>query len=166
MAVMDFFKRWMEPAGATPATEDGGTDRRIQVAVCALMVEMARIDHVFTQDELQVLTEALSNRFGLSRDEIRALIADAESEPNDSVDLWHFAKTINDNLTIDEKVALVESLWRVVLVDGHMDEHEHYLMLKMKHLLRLDQQQINAAKSRARNPDPPDRTALNTPMSE
>lgn len=150
MAIKDFFKRWTAVEYMSELPEKSSSDRKVQVSVCALMVEMARIDKVFTQDELVVLYDTLADRFGLNRDAIAELIADAEAELNASLDLWQFAKTINDSLSTNEKINLVETLWRVVLVDGHMDEHEHYLMSKMKNLLRLDQQQMNTAKDRAR----------------
>jgi uncharacterized tellurite resistance protein B-like protein len=59
-----------------------------------------------------------------------------------------FARVINDQYTPDEKEALVERLWRIVYVDGKMDQHEHYLMNKLSNLLRLSHKQLIDAKLR------------------
>jgi uncharacterized tellurite resistance protein B-like protein len=64
----------------------------------------------------------------------------------DSVDLWQFAQLINENYAIEEKMEIIEMLWKIVYVDGKMDEHEHYLMDKLSSLLRLSHKQLIDAK--------------------
>ena len=41
---------------------------------------------------------------------------------------------------------IIETLWRVVYVDGKMDKYEHYLMSKLQHLLRVSHNQLIDAK--------------------
>jgi uncharacterized tellurite resistance protein B-like protein len=62
------------------------------------------------------------------------------------VDLWQFARAINENFSIDEKVEIMEILWRIVYVDGKMEPNEHYLMNKLSNLLRLSHKQMIDAK--------------------
>ena len=52
----------------------------------------------------------------------------------------------NENYSNEEKIEIVEMLWQIVYVDGTMDAHEHYLMAKVKNLLRLDHHRIIEAK--------------------
>ena len=47
---------------------------------------------------------------------------------------------------IDEKFEIIETLWWIVYVDGKMDQYEHYLMNKLKNLLRLSYDQLIDAK--------------------
>ena len=122
------------------------TDHDIRVATCALLVEIARIDETFSQDELELLLSILKDKYGLSRDNAEDLILEAEKELENSLDLWQFAKLINENYSNQEKLEIVETLWRIVFVDGKMDQHEHYLMGKLKNLLRLSQNQLIEAK--------------------
>ena len=125
-----------------------GQDREhdIRVATCALLVEIARIDETFTEEELETVLSILKNKYGLLEEDADALIAEAEAELDKSLDLWQFAKLINANYTNEEKIEIVETLWRIVYVDGKMDQYEHYLMNKLKNLLRLDQKQLIDAK--------------------
>ena len=74
------------------------------------------------------------------------MIDEADRELKESVDLWQFARVINENYTPDEKEALIERLWQIVYVDGKMDQHEHYLINKMSNLLRLSHKQLIDAK--------------------
>jgi len=73
-------------------------------------------------------------------------VAEADRELDESVDLWQFAGLINQNYSVDEKIEIIETLWRMVFVDGKMDQYEHYLMNKLKNLLRLSQKQLIDAK--------------------
>ena len=100
----------------------------------------------FTKEELETVLSILKNKYGLLEEDADALIAEAEAELDKSLDLWQFAKLINANYTNEEKIEIVETLWRIVYVDGKMDQYEHYLMNKLKNLLRLDQKQLIDAK--------------------
>ena len=118
----------------------------IRIATCALLVEIARIDETFTPDEMTTILSILKEKYGLSPEHADALIAEAEEELKQSVDLWQFAKLINENYSVAEKIDIIETLWRIVYVDGKMDQYEHYLMNKLKNLLRLSHDQLIAAK--------------------
>ena len=127
-------------------TTDQNTVHDIRVATCALFVEIARIDGKFTQEEMETIISILKEKYSLSKEHINALIAEAEKELEESVDLWQFARLINENYSNKEKVEIIETLWRIVYVDGKMDEYEHYLMNKLKNLLRVSHGQLIDAK--------------------
>jgi uncharacterized tellurite resistance protein B-like protein len=128
------------------------TDYDIRVATCALFVEIARIDGTFSPEEMETLLSILKNKYGLSREDADALIEEAEKELEDSVDLWQFARLINENYSNEEKIKIIETLWQIVYVDGKMDQHEHYLMNKLKNLLRLSHSQLIDAKLKVLHP--------------
>lgn len=117
-----------------------------RVATCALLVEMARIDETFTQAEMDTILSILKKKYGLTREQADALIAEADKALDESVDLWQFARRINENYSNDEKIEIIETLWQIVYVDGKMDKYEHYLMNKLATLLRLSHEQLIDAK--------------------
>ena len=122
------------------------TEHDVRVATCALFVEMARIDEKFTQAEVDTIFSILREKYGLSQEHADALLAEADKELEESVDLWQFARLINENYSVDEKIEIIETLWHMVFVDGKMDRYEHYLMSKLKNLLRLSHDQLINAK--------------------
>jgi len=131
--------------------EDAGADGRrsqddIRVAVCALFVEIGRIDEAFTPAELESVIEILKDKYGLSPEHADVLIQEATRELDDSLDLWQFAKKINANYSNAQKMEIVELMWRIVYVDGKMDDYEHYLMNKIKNLLRISHKDLIDAK--------------------
>ena len=123
-----------------------GSAHDVRVAVCALCIEIARIDNQFTRQELDTLISVLKEKYRLSAEYAQALMTEADRELEESVDLWQFARLINENYSIDEKIAIVKMLWQIVYVDGKMDEQEHYLMGKLSKLLRLSHNQLIDAK--------------------
>jgi uncharacterized tellurite resistance protein B-like protein len=145
--MLDIVKRFFGKAtDDVSKTFDQKTDHDIRVATCALFVEIARIDERFSQTEMEAILSILQEKYGLSREYADALITEAEKELEESVDLWQFANLINENYSNEEKIEIIETLWRIVYLDGKMDQHEHYLMNKLKNLLRLSQDQLIDAK--------------------
>lgn len=127
-------------------TDGEKTGHDIIVATCALLVEIARIDGTFAQEELETVISILKEKYGLSRENADALIEEAENQLEESVDLWQFARLINENYSNEEKMEIIETLWRIVYVDEKMNQYEHYLMNKLKNLLRISHNQLIDAK--------------------
>ena len=145
--MLDIIKRFFNKSRVdNSGTGKQDRERDLCVAVCALFVEMARIDGTFSQAELETILSILKDKYGVSGEHADALIEEADKELDQSVDLWQFARLINENYSTDEKIEVVETLWEIVYVDGKMDQYEHYLMNKLKNLLRLSHDQLIDAK--------------------
>lgn len=143
--MIDLFKKMFEPnTDQNGAPRD--SHRHLNVAICALLIEMGRIDETFTKKEMDAVVDILTGKYGLAREDVDALMAEADRQLDESVDLWQFASLINENFSNQEKQALIERLWQVVYVDGKMDAHEHYLMNKLSNLLRLTHKDLIDAK--------------------
>jgi uncharacterized tellurite resistance protein B-like protein len=145
--MIDIFKR-LFPSSSDSAkqTSEADRERAVIVAVCALFIEMGRIDDTFSEQELAQVLAILTDKYGLAAEDVDLLMDEADRELHESVDLWQFARVINENCSVSEKEKLIERLWRIVYVDGKMDQHEHYLMNKLSNLLRLSHKQLIDAK--------------------
>ena len=145
--MLDIIKRFFDkvtPEDPKDPIADAGHD--VQVATCALFLEMARIDESFTKEETDAILSVLKEKYNLNKSLADALIASADAELKNSIDYWQFTKKINENYTTEEKIEIIENLWRIVYVDGKMDKYEHHLMNKLSTLLRLSHNQLIAAK--------------------
>lgn len=150
--MLDIVKRFFSKIDENnPKNTGQEAGHNINVAACALFVEIARIDGKFTQEEMKTVLSILKEKYGLSRQNADVLIAEAEKELEESVDLWQFARLINDNYSNEEKIEIIETLWRIVYVDGKMDQYEHYLMNKLKNLLRISHGQLIDAKVKVKH---------------
>ena len=149
--MIDILKRFF--GGDDSRGQNGSPDdeRAVTLAVCALFLEMGRIDEAFSEQETSAVLSILSEKYGLSGEDARALMDEADRELEASVDLWQFARVINERCSIAQKERLIERLWRIVYVDGKMDRYEHYLMNKLSRLLRLSHNQLIDAKLKVLN---------------
>jgi uncharacterized tellurite resistance protein B-like protein len=151
--MLDTIKRFFHKSAAEISNDEKhAAEHDVRVATCALFLEMARIDEKFTRTEVDTVIAILKDKYGLSREHADALLAEADKELEQSVDLWQFAKLVNENYSVDEKIEIIEILWQMVFVDGKMDKYEHYLMNKLKNLLRLSQDQLIDAKLKVLHP--------------
>lgn len=146
--MIDILKRFFSTDTENGQTPSSGqdNDRELNMAVCALFLEMGRIDETFTEQETAHVLSILRDKYGLSGEAVDALIAEADRELIESVDLWQFARVINDRYRVEQKEKLIEWLWQIVYVDGKMDQYEHYLMNKLSKLLGLSHKQMIDAK--------------------
>jgi uncharacterized tellurite resistance protein B-like protein len=118
-------------------SEEQDGDHDIRVATCALFLEMAKIDGEFSEGEQSHIVSILKSEHQLSDEHVDDLIEAATEELRESIDLWRFARRINDYYSEEEKIRIVEMMWRIVFVDGILDRHEDYLIRKLSRLLRI-----------------------------
>lgn len=130
--VADFFKRLLrvsEPADLRP------DDAR--AAIAAVLVMAARADGVYGESERDVVDKVLMQRFALGMDGAQALRKQGEEAESESIDIYQFTKAIRTAIPHDDRIAIVEALWSVVLADGERDPHEDTLMRQLVDRLGL-----------------------------
>ncbi|MBE0584298.1 MAG: TerB family tellurite resistance protein [Desulfofustis sp.] len=127
-----------------------GSDRDLHIALCVLMLEAAHVDGECSAEEREHVLETLTAKCGVARTEIDALIGLAYKKRHDSVDLFNFTRYLNRNYSKQEKVAVMEAVWSVILTDGQLEAHEDQFAHKLANLLRLSHRELIDAKIRAR----------------
>lgn len=115
---------------------------RVQVAICALLLEVAHSDGHYHAVEARVVHDLLADKFRLSADAVAELVDYAHQKRDESLDLFQFAREINAHFSRDEKLDVMEGLWRVIYADGELDKHEDALARQMAQLLRLSHKDV------------------------
>jgi uncharacterized tellurite resistance protein B-like protein len=145
-AISTFFQKHL--GGLDPAANDIAKTQSTRLAAAALLIEVVRADTEFTQDERRVLMASVRNRFSLDAQAADELLALAEQETKDAVDLYQFTSQINQHFTPDQKKWLIEELWRAAYADKILDRHEESIVRKVAELLYVPNLQVLAAKHR------------------
>jgi uncharacterized tellurite resistance protein B-like protein len=122
----------------------------IRLAACALLLELAHADDEFTRDERAHLQAAIERHFGLKPTEADELIALAEQERAEAVDLFQFTRLINENYSPGQKMVLAEVMWGLVYADGTLRDREELLIRKITDLLNLKPGYLADVRRRAR----------------
>ncbi len=145
--MIDLMKRFFGKSPDTDSADRGGEGHHdIRVATCALFLEMASIDGEFSDSEREAIVSILKEDHNLSDENIAALLDEAKKELDQSIDLWKFTNRVNQNYTKEEKIRVIEMVWKIVYTDGKLDKHEDYLVHKLAKLLRLDHKELIEAK--------------------
>ncbi len=140
------------PAPAPEGSEAGSVARghpSLQVAACALLLEIAYADDEFADSERAHLENAVQRHFGLEPDTAQQLIDFSDRERRRQVDLYQFTRFITESYTMAQKMVLLETMWGLVYADGVVAEHETYLMRKLCSLLDVKPAYLSEAKRRA-----------------
>jgi len=133
------------PAEAKPAA---GQDREhmLRVATAVLMVDVARADHVFQEDELDSVLALIEKHFQLAPEEAAEVFNTANEKAEDLVSLHEFTQVLHNNLSEDEKSQIVALLWQIAYADGTLDKFEDSLVLKISDLLHVNRARVMRAK--------------------
>jgi uncharacterized tellurite resistance protein B-like protein len=145
-------RRIVRPDSQGRPAEGQGGPSPIQLAACALLLELAHADNEFSPAERAHIELALQRHFGLDETTVRELIELAQVERDQAVDHYQFARTITQHYDLGQKMVLAEVMWGVILADGEIGRHESYLVRKLANLLDLAPAYLAQAR-RAVEPD-------------
>ncbi|MBK5260123.1 MAG: TerB family tellurite resistance protein [Thermoanaerobaculia bacterium] len=139
-------KRLKEELAAPPDESDRSTHAPIRLATAAVLLEIAHADGSFSPVEDGNVTTYLQRVFALDDASTRELIDEATEIRNNTID--HFALTnfIRKNASLDERIDIVRTMWRVVYSDGRLTDYEGYLVRKLADLLGLEHRVMIDAK--------------------
>jgi uncharacterized tellurite resistance protein B-like protein len=146
-SIRQFVSRRMTPG--QPVANPGPSVPGVQLAACALLLELAHGDSEFSESEQAHIQSALIRHFGLDEASARDLITLAESEREQSIDHFQFTRLINEQYDLGQKMVLAEVMWGVILADGTIAEHEAYLVRKLANLLNLEPGYLSQARRSA-----------------
>jgi len=126
--------------------EPANESKKLQIATCALLIEMADSDSEFTDAERKKIIKVMQKTFNLEKEYVDELIELSEESVRKSISIYEFTTTINENFSKDEKFELLKNLWRLVYIDETLNMHEDHLIKKIGNTLNMDHRDVIAAK--------------------
>jgi uncharacterized tellurite resistance protein B-like protein len=126
--------------------ESQSETKKLQVATCAIFLEMARSDDNCTEEESQEIVSIMQRTFDLEKEYANELIELAKSRLVHSISIYEFTGIINNNFTSDEKFELMKNLWRLIYTDKKLDKYEDQLVKRIGTMLHLEHKDVIAAK--------------------
>ena len=150
--MLDSIRKFFRDHMATdPAADAAGAASRARVAAAALLVEVVRSDHKFPEVEREAVMASAGRKFGLDEASARALVELAEAEAKEAHDLYQFTSLINASFSPEQKVRLVEELWRVAWADDVLHHYEEHVIRKVADLIHVPHSAFIAAKLRVQD---------------
>ena len=114
------------------------------VNIACLLIHAAKIDENYTSDEREIIGKTVKKLYP-DLDNLDEVITLAEQKENDSNHIQEFTKDVK-SLSTQNKILIVETLWRIILSDGKSDIYENNLMRRLAGLLYLDDKVVGETK--------------------
>ena len=122
-----------------------------QVATVALLISTAKYDGAFDESERDEIMSLVKNYFSLSSNDSNELFKAAEIIEDEANDLQQFTRTLNLILNDEEKLKIIELIWKIVMADGVIDNYEENLVRRLSGLLYLQDKDIGNIKNKLAN---------------
>ena len=132
------------------AASDGNTEEKLNVASAALLMEMLHMEASCENQKQDMILGLLTNTFGLPKDQASELMAIAEHKRRQATDYFEFTHYIGMEYTREQKLQLLESLWKIAFVDNNLAVDEEYLIDKVARLLFIPHVEVLQVRNRVR----------------
>ena len=122
------------------------TDARL--ALCALLVRIARTDGDYAAIEIARIDRINIKRHALSPEQAAELRREAEALEKEAPDTVRFTRAIKDAVPYVDREGVVEALWEIVLADGVRDKDEDALLRLVSDLLGVNDRDSHMVRQR------------------
>jgi len=134
-------ERFKPPADAKKPEHDP-----LRLATAAVLLDIAYADGSFTPAEDGNMVEYLRQAFQLEETSAQALIEAASEIRNHTIDYFAITNYIRKSMSLEQRIEIVKTMWRIVYSDGRLTEYENYLVRKLADLLGLEHHVMIEAK--------------------
>ena len=126
------------------------TDTNLEtINIACLLIHAAKIDENYTSEEKEIVKKTVKKLYP-DLDNLDEVVSKAEQKENDSNHIQEFTKEVK-SLNLENKIIIVETLWRIILSDGKSDIYENNLMRRLAGLLYLDDKIVGETKVKILN---------------
>ena len=119
------------------------------INIACLLIHAAKIDENYTSEEKEIVKKTVKKLYP-DLDNLDDVVSKAEQKESDSNHIQEFTKDVK-SLSLENKIIIVETLWRIILSDGKSDIYENNLMRRLAGLLYLDDKIVGETKVKILN---------------
>ena len=106
------------------------------VKIGALLIHAAKIDENYSNDEEEIIKKTLLE-LGANKNELNTLMINAKKNEEKANQILDFTREIK-NMSENDKIKIVKSLWRIIYSNKDADMYETNLMRRLSGLLYID----------------------------
>ncbi len=123
----------------------------IELTAAVLAYEIARIDGNISQDELNILMEEIKNISKKVEKDESEILKIIEIYSNDSVSFYEFVEDINKNYSKEQKLSLLNFMWRVAFADGKIEVDEERLIRRLADMIKIKDIEVLKLKNNSKS---------------
>jgi uncharacterized tellurite resistance protein B-like protein len=133
--VINTIHKFLKKRALVPPDESGSGERALQLAIAALLMEVANADYEISESERATVRSIVIENYSVTPEEATAIAARAEQDAEHVTSLYPFTRLIATECSLEDRIEIVSMLWRVTAADGYIDAHEEHLVRKIADLL-------------------------------
>jgi uncharacterized tellurite resistance protein B-like protein len=133
-------------SGVVKTSSGETTTKKYQIATAALLIEIAKADGNFSEEERKRIIELMKKDFNLEDECVNELMELSEQKVKNSISVYEFTSVINESFDYQEKINLIKNLWRIIYEDGKLDSHEDRLIKIIGSTMNLEHKDVINAK--------------------
>ena len=122
------------------------------VKITALLIHAAKIDENYSDKEREIIKEAIL-KLGANSKDIKTIMVEGEKMEDNSNQILEFTQEIKRE-SEDEKIKIVEILWKIIYSNKEADIYETSLMRRLTGLLYIDSKTVGNIKDRIKKENP------------
>jgi len=134
----------------SPSSADDSEANASQIALAALMIEVAEADYEDAPEEREAILTIVKTSLSLNTDKAEEIITLAREEHANSTDYFQFTRLINDSFSAKQKIALIENLWEIAFADQVLDKYEEHVIRRISDLIYVSHSDFMATKLRVK----------------
>lgn len=116
--------------------------KKVEIASCALFIELAKSDGEFSDEERELIITEMKSLFNLEKKYVDDLVLLAEEKVKESVSIYEFTGVINKSFSQEEKIELLENLWKLIYRDEKLSAYEDHLIKRIGATMNIEHKQI------------------------
>ena len=129
--------------------KENKTENNFLIKIASLLIHSAKIDEHYTEEEEKIIKEALI-QLGSDSKSVNKLVEEAKLFEENSNQILDFTREVK-SLADDEKIKIIEALWRIIYSNKDADMYETNLMRRLAGLLYIDNKVMGDIKEKIRN---------------
>ena len=140
---------WIREFTEDQEAAPGGDSEWATVMAC-LLIEAAMADGELDAGERAQIVRILAAQPAIDAGAVEGLIDTALSWHAERVEIHALTRSIRSEIDAEDRIAIMEMAWMVVLADGEVHDYEAQLMRRLAGLLYVDDIESGHAAKRAR----------------
>ena len=127
-----FFKKNIQVDG-----QNDSSSFEVELTASVLAYEIARIDGEISNEELSLLIEEIKKISKKVNKNFNEILKIVEIYSKDSVSFYEFVEDINKNYDKEEKLSLLNFMWKIAYADGKLEVDEERMVRRLADLIKI-----------------------------
>jgi len=143
------FQQWIKNLNPGSAEDVQPDQYWLERVTAMLLLEIARADTEIDPVELKAIEKAVTDACpSIANQELEEIINTARQDVEKSISLHEQIREINTGFSRQQKISLIEQMWRIAYADGDLDKYEEYTIRQLSDLIYVDHKEFIQAKLR------------------